>query len=372
LVPIKGADNMLDPTPASREVPTLWLVGEKDTHLDFLKKAKALFTANRQQNAPWCYALETGAGHETGKTLQLALPYLHGVIGQRLDPAGRLVPVTQSHGYLGDLNTKKATPYAEYKGDPRQAVWLPDAASALVWEEFVAGTLAKDPNCPILDYNNYGKAPPPFANVSPQNWDMGEVSVDGPVLTQQLTLTRLPGDPPWDEAFCPDTWDCLKVTPHKIDANTWTFDVRFDPGQLPLGWFKANLHLRFKQGDRILLGGRDIPMMGHIVGNIETLPPALYVGLMAPGEKKSMDLDFKSKNGTPLRFVSVSDTSLHPELIQVTPATAEKGQLKFRCSFTGRENAGRISGKLLFKITDTKTYVVSVLFIAEVQDEVRD
>jgi poly(3-hydroxybutyrate) depolymerase len=132
-VPIKGADNMLDPTPALREVPALWLVGEKDGHKQFIKKAKELFTANRLRGAPWCYALEIGAGHETGKTLQLALPYLHGMIGQRLDATGKLVPVDQSRGYLGDLVTEKAVPYTAYKGNPKEAAWLPDAASAKVW-----------------------------------------------------------------------------------------------------------------------------------------------------------------------------------------------------------------------------------------------
>jgi hypothetical protein len=198
---------------------------------------------------------------------------------------------------------------------------------------------------------------------------MGEVPIDGPVLSQRITVARAPTDPSWDEAFCADSWPCLEVTPHKIDANIWAFDVRFDPSSLPLGWFKADLHLRFKRDGQVLLGGRDIPLIGHIVGNIAAMPPALYAGILASGEKKSMELKFESKDGTPLEFVSVVDTSLHPELVEVTPETAEKGRLKFRCTFMGKENVGRVSGKLFFKIKSAKTYTVSVLFIAEVQDE---
>jgi pimeloyl-ACP methyl ester carboxylesterase len=366
-VTIKGGYYFLNTTPESREVPGLWFAGEKD--LEYRKRnIKALFTSNRLQNAPWCYALDPGDGHEIGQTLQLVLPYIHGMIDQRLNSDGKLVSVNQGRGFLGDFTTKKAVSFAEYKGNPKKAAWLPDAASAQAWEAFVSGKLSQDPAWPTLETT----FPPQYAAVNSSELDMGDIPINGPTTVQRITVSRLPSDPPWDEVFYPDTLNYLKITLHKIDPNTWAFDVQYDPSHLPLGLFKQNLRIRLKQNGRIVLGGHDTPIIGRVTGDISVTPKTLYLGLLHPDETSTLNLDFKSNNGSALQFISVSNSGPRPELVQIKTIAAESGHLTFSCVFIAKADAGNFSGKLLFKLKSKKIYDVLVPFIVQVLDAQSD
>jgi pimeloyl-ACP methyl ester carboxylesterase len=366
-VTIKGGYYFLNTTLQSREVPGLWFAGEKD--LGYRKKnIKALFTSNRLQNAPWCYALDPGAGHEIGQTLQLVLPYIHGMIGQRLDLAGKLVPVNQSRGFLGDFTTKKAMPFAEYKGDPKQAAWLPDAVSAYIWEALVSGKLTQVPTGPTLETSFQ----PQYATVNPSEVDMGNVLVGKPTSVHKITVSRLPSDPPWDEVFCPDILDHLKITPQKIDLNTWAFDVQFDPSHLPMGPFRQILHIRLKHNGRIVLGGYNIPVIGRVTGGVSVTPQTLYLGLLDANKTKILNLDFKSSDGSALQFISVSTSGPHPELVQIKPIAAKAGHMAFTCVFMAKADAGNFSGELLFKLKGKQIYAVLVPFIVQVMDAKAD
>ena len=363
-VPIKGGYYFLDPTPAAREVPALWFAGEKDTAFR-IKNITRLFDSSRALGAPWAFVLDPDAGHEVGRTLQLIIPYLHGMIDQRIGTDGELVPIDESKGYLGDFSTKRAVPYAQFKGDAKKAAWLPDAASAKAWEALVNNKLKDNSFWPTLAT----ASPPHYASIDSPQFDLGDVPVDGPIQTAQIKLTSAANAPPWDEAFCPDSYSYLKVTSKKVDAKTWEFDVLPDPRNLPLGPFKTTIHLRLKEKGQILLGGQDVPVLGRVTGNIDIVPKTLYVGLIVPNETKTIDLDLKSTDGKPLKFLSLSNSSPHPELIQVKPSDGTGTDLRFKCTVTGQKDVGSISGKLLFKLQGGDGHDVSVPFIAQVQDQ---
>ena len=80
-------------------------------------------------------------GHECGDSRYFAIPFLDACLAMRLPDKGSkdqtLQPVDMSKAWLAALGGDGAVPAAEYKGDPKESVWLPNEAVAKAWMEYV-------------------------------------------------------------------------------------------------------------------------------------------------------------------------------------------------------------------------------------------
>ena len=108
--------------------------------------ALAMFKEYRAKGAPVGFAPDPRTGHECGDSRYLAIPFLDACMAMRLPDKGSkdqtLKPVDMSKGWLAKLVEKDpkdaaAVPAAQYKGNPNEAIWLPNEAVAKAWVEYV-------------------------------------------------------------------------------------------------------------------------------------------------------------------------------------------------------------------------------------------
>ncbi len=125
--------------PAAYKVPILCTAGVKEKGLT--KLLQTTFQNYRAQGAPVGFASDPRTGHECGDSRYFAIPYLDACLAMRLPDQWskdqNLKPMDTSKAWLASLLGDKAVPAAEYKGDPREAVWLPNEAVAKAWMEYV-------------------------------------------------------------------------------------------------------------------------------------------------------------------------------------------------------------------------------------------
>jgi pimeloyl-ACP methyl ester carboxylesterase len=121
----------------------------------------ATFKQYRLKGAPVGFAPDPRTGHECGDSRYLAIPYLDACMAMRLPDKGStdqtLKPVDMSHAWLAALVEKDpqnaaAVPAAEYKGNPLEAVWLPNEAIAKAWIEYVKTGEVSDTTPPPAPY----------------------------------------------------------------------------------------------------------------------------------------------------------------------------------------------------------------------------
>ncbi len=117
----------------TRKVPGLFIGGELDSKYR-IDNIKELVFTNRSIHAPWCVAIEPGAGHEVGKSLDLAIDFFKSIVPLRFD--NKLHPIDITISWLGSLQTKRAYPYALFPGKKETGVWIPTENMALKWEQF--------------------------------------------------------------------------------------------------------------------------------------------------------------------------------------------------------------------------------------------
>jgi len=101
----------------------------------------ATFKEYRAKGAAIGYAPDPRTGHECGDSRYLAIPFLDACMAMRLPDKGsasqKLKPVDMSTAWLASPDDKEARPAADFKGDPKEAVWLPNEAVAKAWMEYV-------------------------------------------------------------------------------------------------------------------------------------------------------------------------------------------------------------------------------------------
>ena len=127
--------------PGKISVPTLLLVGKNDRP-SWVMGALMHYQTARASGAPWTLALSPVEGHEFGKTEPLTFAFLSSVIPLRLPSPGNpaLPKITpETSGWLGNPDTLETAPLARFKGDKREATWLPDEATAKAWRAYLRG-----------------------------------------------------------------------------------------------------------------------------------------------------------------------------------------------------------------------------------------
>ncbi len=127
--------------PAILGVPTLFAVGEKE-NADLLDEClnlpKKVFSRFRKAGALWAIAVEADVGHGSTDTRLLAIPYLDSILTTRMaTDSPKLRQLDEAKGWLANPITHEIVPISQYKGDPQQASWLPDQATAYKWQAYV-------------------------------------------------------------------------------------------------------------------------------------------------------------------------------------------------------------------------------------------
>lgn len=117
----------------------------------------AVFREYRAKGAPVGFAPDPRTGHETGDSRYFAIPFLDACLAMRLPAKGskdqNLRPVDSSHVWLAPLLGDTAVPAADFKGNPLEAVWLPNAAVAHAWMEYVKNGTVGDPTPPSAPFD---------------------------------------------------------------------------------------------------------------------------------------------------------------------------------------------------------------------------
>jgi len=115
------------------------------------------FQEYRAHGALIGWAPDPRTTHFCGDSRYLAIPFFDACLAMRLPEKGSrtqtLRPVDQSHAWLAAYPGDIAVPASEFKGDSKQAVWLPDAAVAKAWLQYVKHGTVGDASIPPAPIN---------------------------------------------------------------------------------------------------------------------------------------------------------------------------------------------------------------------------
>ncbi|MDB6095318.1 MAG: dienelactone hydrolase [Verrucomicrobia bacterium] len=126
----KGGIYLTPATAAAREIPGLFIVGEKDTATR-RTAARKVYLENRKLGAKWCMASEPNRGHQTAYANDLALPFFEAVM-----KAGEL-PASERAGIVLDLEHKKLIAPGVPPKEAGLTFWFPDEPTMAVWNKFM-------------------------------------------------------------------------------------------------------------------------------------------------------------------------------------------------------------------------------------------
>ena len=142
IVAVKGGYYFPEPNKEMLRIPALFLTGENDMQVrkDVVNE---LFEKNIKDQPLWCLANEPDAGHEVGRTDELAFPWLKELIKQRLpqdknsmNTPIKLKELDPSFVWLGDRTTGEIAAILDYKNDQKNSSWLPNEEIAELWKNF--------------------------------------------------------------------------------------------------------------------------------------------------------------------------------------------------------------------------------------------
>lgn len=101
------------------------------------KPTQEFWTDGRAAGAPWTLALveqiDTQANY-------LIFSWVKAVLRQRLQGGSTLRRVMDASSWMGNIATGEVAPYSTFTGPKRQASWLPDEATARVWQTVLGKT----------------------------------------------------------------------------------------------------------------------------------------------------------------------------------------------------------------------------------------
>lgn len=184
---------------ATYQIPTMvnFGVGEKGKRP--WDGSVATFQEYRAKGAPIGFAPDPRTAHFCGDCRYLAIPFFDSCLRMRLqDGSHALKPIDPNSGWLATPFSDTALPASEYKGDPKKAAWLPDAAIAKIWMEYVKNGTVGDSGSPAAPSNVQVTARPDRSNEI--TWDVEVDFVSGLggfiVLRDGHGIARLPTQPP--------------------------------------------------------------------------------------------------------------------------------------------------------------------------------
>ena len=103
------------------------------------------------------FAPDPRTGHECGDSRYLAILFLDACLAARLpDKGGKdqtLKPMDTNKAWLAPLFGEEAAPASEFKGNPDEAVWLPNESVAKAWMEYVKTGATSDTTPPPAPFD---------------------------------------------------------------------------------------------------------------------------------------------------------------------------------------------------------------------------
>lgn len=101
--------------------------------------SQAMFKAYRTKGAPAGFAPDPRSAHECADSRYLAIPFFDACLSLRLPEKGAktLRPIELKSGWLAELLSDRGEPASAFKGDAKEAVWLPNESFARAWAEYV-------------------------------------------------------------------------------------------------------------------------------------------------------------------------------------------------------------------------------------------
>jgi hypothetical protein len=110
---------------------------------------QAFFAAVRSRGGLIGVAIDPLSSHECGNQRYLAIRWIDACLTARLGgPGDPMRPMPVGPGWLAAITGSTAVPAAAFDGDELTAGWLPDAATAQAWMEYVKDTAVADATPP--------------------------------------------------------------------------------------------------------------------------------------------------------------------------------------------------------------------------------
>jgi hypothetical protein len=159
--PLKGG-KAYEISDAALKVPIMCNLGTKegvtvkdDRFSGVWPGVESYFSEMRGKGGLVCVSADPLTSHECGNQRYLAIPWLDACLAARLpNTAGApLKPMPTDDAWLADVNGVEALPASKYAGEPLKAVWLPSAALAKAWMQYVKDTAVADPTPPPAPTN---------------------------------------------------------------------------------------------------------------------------------------------------------------------------------------------------------------------------
>jgi hypothetical protein len=142
-------------TPAACGIPMILSCGKKEDWIT--DKQMRTFRAYREKNALVAFGHDPRTEHECGDSRYFAIPFIDNCLALRLpdkwskDQA--LKPLDAAKGYLVAVDGADPVPAAEFKGDAKEAAWLPNEAVAKAYAEYVKTGAVGDTTPPPTPFN---------------------------------------------------------------------------------------------------------------------------------------------------------------------------------------------------------------------------
>ena len=116
---------------------------------------ETFFKAVRSQGGLIGVAVDPLTAHECGNQRYMAIAWLDACLAARLPETsgGPLRAMPAEASWLAMLDGTEAVSAAEYQGDPKQAIWLPNETVARAWKHYIADTAIPDTTPPPAPTN---------------------------------------------------------------------------------------------------------------------------------------------------------------------------------------------------------------------------
>jgi pimeloyl-ACP methyl ester carboxylesterase len=168
--PLKAATNKPAPytiPPGALQVPVMCNLGTKEGVTDKTNRFAGVwpgnelfFTELRGRGGLVGIAVDPLSSHECGNQRYFAIPWLDACLAARLPrrPGQPLKPMPEKSAWLAPLNVTDpaaATPVpaAKFSGTRERSIWLPNAALAKAWTQYVKDTAVTDTTPPPAPFN---------------------------------------------------------------------------------------------------------------------------------------------------------------------------------------------------------------------------
>ena len=199
----RSRQEFIQPTvpPAIYEIPTMVNFGVGERGNRPWDGSIATFEEYRAQGTPIGLAPDPRTAHYCGDSRYLAIPFFDACMHMRLSEWTKILKrIDMSSAWLATPFAETAVPAAEFNSDPMKAVWLPNAAVAKIWMEYVRSGTVSDADAPPAPVNVRVKTDANHGNEI--TWEAEADIVSGLggfiVLRDGHGIAKLPTRPPED------------------------------------------------------------------------------------------------------------------------------------------------------------------------------